>query len=127
MIIGEVPACGEMVRLHTLQAVDEDGLTFEVDGSVFRHNCAHAGIPGPEDMAHGAPGGGGVGAEGGGAVSAHLEARRDAGDGDVDDGLLIGEGLDAVGGAVLRQLDCAVVGIEVELVLADVDARQLVR
>ena len=84
-----------MVRLHTLQAVDEDGLTFEVDGSVFRHNCAHAGIPGPEDMAHGAPGGGGVGAEG--------------------------------GGAVLRQLDCAVVGIEVELVLADVDARQLVR
>ena len=127
MKIGEVPARGEMVRLHALQAVNEDGLTLEINRSILCDNCALTGIPGPEGVAHGAPGRGGVGAEIGGAIGANLEAWGDTGDSDVDDRLLVGEGLDGIGGAIVRQFDGAVVGIEVELVLAYVETRQLVR
>lgn len=99
--VGKVPSGSEVVRLHALEAVDEDSLALEVDGPILRHDGALCCIPRPEDMSHGAPWSSGVSAKVGGAILTDLEARGDTLDGDIDNGLFVGERLDAVGGAVL--------------------------
>ena len=119
--VGKAPARGQVVRLHALQSVDERGPALEVDGPVGGHDGAHGVAARPEGVAHRAPWSRGVGAKVRVAVVADLEARGVTGYGDVEDGPLVGQRLDTVGRAVLGQLDGAVISVEVELVLADVD------
>lgn len=44
-----------MMRLHSLQSVDEEGLPFEVDWSSLRNDAALRMASGPESMPHRAP------------------------------------------------------------------------
>jgi hypothetical protein len=54
-------------------------------------------------------------------VLADLETRRNPLDCEVNNGSLIGHGLNRVCCSVLRELEGEVIGIEIELIIADVD------
>lgn len=53
---GKVPCRGGVVRLHSLQGVDVDGLALQVDVAVFGGDAALRGAAGPECVAHLSPG-----------------------------------------------------------------------
>lgn len=119
--IGKGPLGGRVVGFHALQRVDEDASTLEIDGAVvLGDDAAFDAAARPEDVAHGAPGVVRVGAEVGCAVGAGLEARRGAGDGEVDDAGGVGGGFDGVGRYGFVGGDGAGVGVEGEVVGGEV-------
>jgi hypothetical protein len=101
--------------------VNEESATLEVNGAVLDGNGALSEAAGPEGMPHGTPRVAEVGSEEGFARLAGLEALGSAGDLDIDDSAFIVHALDGIKGAVLGQLDRAVLGIEARLVVAKLD------
>lgn len=121
LVVDKVPGRGGVVGLHALEGVGEQRAALEVDGALLDRDGALGDAAGPEGVSHGAPGLGEVGAEERLAGLADLEARRGAGDLEVDDGTVVVHALDGVVGAVVGQLDGAVIGVEVVLVVAQLD------
>jgi hypothetical protein len=56
-----------------------------------------------------------------------LKAWCDSSDSDIDNGFLVGHGLDRVSCAIFRKLDGAILSVEVQPVFADVNVMELVR
>lgn len=122
--VDEIPLASGMMRLHALDSMDEQSLAGEVDRSILRHDAASHIIPRPESMAHVSPWVLEVGAVQGLAVGTNNEARSGLVDGDVNDRLLVGHGLDSVCVALSVELHGAVIGVEVCPVLGEVDVRK---
>lgn len=108
-----------MVRLHALESVDEHGASLAVDGTIRSGDRALGDTPGPENVAHGTPRVGRVGAEKCCARGANLETRRCPLDGHVDDRSFIVQRLDCIRVSICRKLDGAIGGVEAGLVLAE--------
>lgn len=117
--VAKVPLGRGVVRLHALQSVDEHGASLAVDGTIRSGNRALGDTPGPENVAHGTPRVGKVGAKQCCAGCANLEARRCPLDGHVDNRPFIVQRLDSVRVSIFRKLDGAVGGVEAGLVLAE--------
>ncbi len=101
-----------MVGFHALQGVNENPSAFEIDGAFFGDDAAFDVAAGPEGVSHCSPWMVRIGAEVGFTVGADLEARSDAGDGEVDDAGFVDGGFDGVSGSVLVEGDGAAVGVE---------------
>lgn len=112
------------MRLHALDSVDVEGLASKVNLALLGGDGASSGAPGPEGVAHGAPGVCQVGSEECLARLARLEARALAGDLEVDNGPLVIMALDGIVGAILGELEGTVVGVEIGVILAEVDVVQ---
>lgn len=122
-----VPPGSCVVRLHALQRVDEQGLALEVNRSFLGHDATLGLAPWPESMAHASPRVVEICSEKRLAVLSAHEARGRLLDGQVDNGIRIGHRLDGIGRAVSRQLNSAVLSVEVALVLAEFDILELGR
>ena len=106
------PFGGRMVGFHALQGVDENPSAFEINGAFFGDDVAFDVAAGPEGVSHCPPWMVRIGAEVGFTVGADLEARSDAGDGEVDDAGFVDGGFDGVSGGVVVEGDGAAVGVE---------------
>ena len=101
-----------VVRLHPLQRVHERSAPLEVKLARLGDDRAFHSIPRPEGVAHRAPRLLRVGAKGGGAILADLEARRRPREGQIDDAVFVDGRLDRVLRAVLGQGDGNIIGVE---------------
>ena len=117
--VAKVPLGRGVVRLHALESVDEHGASLAIDRTIRSGDRALSNTPGPENVAHGTPRIGMVGAEQCCARGANLEARRRPLDGHVDDRSFIVQRLDCVRVSIFRKLDGAIGGVEAGLVLAE--------
>lgn len=113
--------------LHSLQRMNEQGPSLEVDGPIRRGDGALGGAPRPEAVAHASPWVRQVCAKQSLAILAGHEAGCGLTDGQVDGSPRVCHRLDGVVFAVGRELDCAVLGVEVALVLAEFDILELGR
>lgn len=101
-----------MVWLHALQSSDEYSAAGEVVRLLLGGKGALDGTAGPETVVHGSPGVLGIGAKVRGTVLAGNEARRLAGNFDVDNAVSVDGGLDVVGVAFLVQGESQVISAE---------------
>lgn len=125
--IHKIPFGCSMVRLHSLQGIDEERPPSKVDSAVWSSDCSFARAPGPERMPDGAPGICQVGTKEGCASCSGVNGRGFTSDCHIDDTSFVGQALDRVGSPILGKLDCAVVGIEACLILTEVGVGQLGR
>lgn len=109
-----------MVRLHALKGVSEESLALEIHGTFLCGDGALSNTARPEDVSHRSPWVLKVGTVEGCSCGSGLETRCRAGDLEVDDGVGVVHALDGVVGAILGELDRAVVGVETRLVLVEV-------
>ena len=116
-----------MVRLHALESVDKHGASLAVDGTIRSRHGALGDTPGPENVAHGTPRVGKVGAEECCSRGANLEAGRCPLDGQVDDRSFIVQRLDCIRVSIFRKLDGAIGGVKAGLVLTELVVVELRR
>lgn len=109
-----------MVRLHALQSVSEESLALEIHRAVLCGDGTLRNTARPEGVSHRSPWVLEVGAVQSCSCGSGLETRCRAGDLEVDDGVGVVHALDGVVGAILGQLDRAVIGVETRLVLVEV-------
>lgn len=109
-----------MVRLHALKGVSEEGLALEIHGAVLCGDGTLGNTARPEGVSHRSPRVRHVCTVQSCSCGSGLETGCRAGDLEVDDGVGVVHALDGVVGAILGQLDRAVVGVETRLVLVEV-------
>lgn len=108
-----------MVRLHALKSVHKERPALEVDGALLDRDGTFGHAARPEGMSQGTPRVLHIRSEQGLACGADVETRGGTGNLEVDNGSLVVQALDGVKGAVLGQLDGAIVGVETRPILAE--------
>lgn len=101
-----------MVRLHSLEGVDEETPALEVVGLLLGDDGAFNRAARPEGVSHRTPGVLRVRAKVGRAIFTHDEAGSKPGKGQVHQAVLVDGGLEGVGGAFLVQGQSEVVRAE---------------